>query len=85
MKADDYYQRGVSFHNKGDYDRAIQDSNRAIELDPNKADYYWGRGLSYSWKDDEDRAIQDYNRAIELDPNKADYYRNRHAFSSRPC
>jgi tetratricopeptide (TPR) repeat protein len=75
--ANAYRERGVSYHNKGDYDRAIADFNRALELAPDTADYYKSRGVSYSMKGDEDRAIADKTRAIELAPNTADYYKSR--------
>ena len=79
-----YRNRRVNYHNNvfygrtsGDYDPAIADLNRAIELDPNQADYYRQRGVSYRQKGDYDRAIADYNRAIELDPKNARYLQQR--------
>jgi tetratricopeptide (TPR) repeat protein len=71
------FERGKSYHNKGDYDRAITDYTKAIELDPAKADYYFGRGTSCAQKKNYDRAIADHTKAIELDPAKADYYFER--------
>jgi tetratricopeptide (TPR) repeat protein len=63
---------------KGDYDRAIADFNKAIELDPKDAIAYGGRGFAYSSKADYDRAIADLTKAIELDPKNARiYYYNR--------
>jgi len=60
-----------------DYDRAIEDYNKAIALDPNYALAYARRGSAYDNKGQYDRAIEDYNKAIALDPNYAAAYNNR--------
>jgi len=64
---------------KGEYDRALQDFDQAIRLDPNTADAFDGRGNAYSSKGQYDRAIQDYDQAIRLDPNYSDAFRDRGA------
>ena len=61
----------------GDYDRAIEDYTKAIELDPNPADAYNNRGVAYGKKDESDCAIKDYTKAIELNPNRDITYYNR--------
>ena len=64
-----YGSRGVGYYSKGDYDRAVQDTNQAILLNPIEPSFYYTRGLAYKKKGDFDRAIQDFNEAIRLDPN----------------
>jgi tetratricopeptide (TPR) repeat protein len=64
-----YNNRGSAYDDKGDYDRAIQDFNEAIDLDPNHETAYYGRGNAYKRKGDYDHAIQDFNEAIHLNPN----------------
>jgi tetratricopeptide (TPR) repeat protein len=32
---DPYYNRGIAYHYKGDFDRAIADFDEALRLDPN--------------------------------------------------
>jgi len=59
------------------YDRAIDDINRAIRLDPNDADAYLLRGAMYYNKGDNDRTIADCTEAIRLDPNFARAYVSR--------
>ncbi len=75
--ANAYRTRGKRKNETGQYDEAIVDFNRAIELDPHKADYYRERGVSYHQRGEYDEAIADISRAIELDPFKADYYFER--------
>ena len=72
-----YYNRGNTYSNLKDYEKAVNDYNRAIELNPNNASYYNNRGIGYYSLKDYEKAINDYSRAIELNPNNASYYNNR--------
>src|SRR6516162_3312936 len=69
--------RGYAYRNKYAYDRAIQDLDQAIKLDPDFALAFNGRGAAYYDKHDYDRAIQDYDEAIRLDRNLARAFYNR--------
>ena len=62
---------------KRDYDRAFEDCNTAIRLDPNLPEAYNNRGIVYKLKGEIEPAIKDYNTAIELDPSFAYAYYNR--------
>ena len=64
-----YMNRGIGYYDKGDYDRAIADYDKAIELNPKLAPAYNDRGNVYSAKGDYDRAIADFDKAIELTQN----------------
>ena len=72
-----YYNRGIEYDEKRDYDRAIADYNEVIHLDPIYAKAYCDRGNAWRNKGDLDRAIADYNEAIRLDPKDAAYYNHR--------
>lgn len=72
-----YNNRGVVYYGKGDYDRAMSDFNKAIELKPDLAAAYNNRGVVYRDKGDYDRAMRDYTKAIELKPDDAEAYNNR--------
>ena len=61
----------------GEYDRAIEDCNKAIELDPSYAEPYSNRGAAYREKGEEDRAIEDYDKAIQLKPDFIEAHYNR--------
>jgi tetratricopeptide (TPR) repeat protein len=45
-----YNNRGIAYGEKGEYDRAIADYNRAIQLDPKLAFAYNNRGNAYNHK-----------------------------------
>jgi tetratricopeptide (TPR) repeat protein len=72
-----YCDLGNSYHGLGDYQQAIKDFDRAIELDPKLAEAYWGRGKTYHGLGDYQQAIKDFDRAIELDPKLAEAYWDR--------
>ena len=42
--SEDFFEKGIAKSNLGDYKGAIQDYNKAIELDPNLAEAYLNRG-----------------------------------------
>ena len=52
----------------GEYDEAISDATKAIELDSEYADSYSTRGASYDKLGAHEKAISDYTKALELDP-----------------
>lgn len=64
-------------YDKGQYDRAISDYDKAIEINPKDTDAYHNRGLAYYDKGQNDQAISDYDNAIEIDPKYALAYNNR--------
>ena len=70
--------RGLSYAEEGDYDRAIIDYNEAISISP-RANFLTNRGNAYQAKGDLSRAIADYDRAIQLNPAFAGAYNNRGA------
>ena len=72
-----YSNRGAAYIEKCEFDKAIADCDRAIELDPELAMAYSNRGAAYIGKGEPERAIEDCNRAIELDPECALAYNNR--------
>ena len=64
--AEAYLNSGNAYYEKGDYDRALADFNKAIELQPDLADAYNNRGLAYHIKRDYDRAIADLDKAHRM-------------------
>lgn len=72
-----YYYRGSARAFKGEYDRAIADFDKAIQLQPEFALAYLNRGGAYYYKGNYDRAIADCDQAVRLQPDFAMAYRNR--------
>ena len=72
-----YFNRGLAYGHKGDFDRAIRDFDQAIKINPNYPDALNNRGLAYISQGQFDRAIQDFDQVLKLDPKDADAIRNR--------
>ena len=73
-----YYNRGDTFFDLGKFEEAIQNYDKAIELDSNvNSIYYYNRGNAYFSLGKFENAIQDYNKAIDLNPNDDLSYNNR--------
>jgi len=69
--------RGNAYSEKGDQDRAIEDYDLAIKLNPQYARPYNNRGVAYQHKGDYDRAIRNFDEAIRLSPDYTDAFANR--------
>lgn len=76
-KAVPFHSRGDAYMDIGDIKRALEDYNKAIEIDPGYAEAYNNRGNLYKQIGDLERAIADYNKVIAIDPRPADTYNNR--------
>ena len=63
-----YSNRGSVGTSQKQWNAALQDLNRAIELNPNFARAYMNRGSLYGLLERWDDALIDFDRAIELDP-----------------
>jgi len=60
-----------------EYDKAIEECNAAIRIDPNDADAYCTRGRAYMGSGDSGQSIADFTAAIRIDPNDSNAYRDR--------
>ncbi len=72
-----YNKRGVAYARKGQYDQAISDFNKALEINPRYATAYYNRGVAYARKGQYDQAISDFTKALEINPRYATAYYNR--------
>ena len=64
-----YNNRGVSYHELGDYNWAIYDYEDAIRLDPEYAEAYSNRGLTSQSLGNVEEAERDFQKAKELGYN----------------
>jgi len=76
-KYDDAVLDGVSNLNTGKPEKALEDFNRAIKIDPQLAGGYLGRANTFNMMERYGEAIDDYNIVIEIDPKLANAYLNR--------
>lgn len=60
---------GIAYGAQGNFDAAIAEFNKAIEMNPNIAEAYDNRAYAYCCKGDLDTAISDYNKALGINPN----------------
>lgn len=75
-------QQALDWMSEGNYDKAIEAFNRAIEKEPTNAELYCGRGVAWLTRPDRpdfERAVSDFNKAIELKPDMAEAFLNRAA------
>jgi len=77
QSADTYYNKGNAKSRSGDYQGAIDDYSKAIEINPQDADAYYNRGIAKRESGDNQGAIADYGKAIEINPQDAIAYANR--------
>ncbi len=64
-----YVLRGKTWNNKKEYDNAITDYNKALEINPTDSVLFVLRGNTLYNKEDYNSAIDDYKKAIEINPN----------------
>lgn len=76
-KSVDHYNRGVDYLANGQYDQAISEFTRAIEINPGLAYAYSNRGVAYAGKGEYDLAISDFTKFLEIYPLDATVYNNR--------
>lgn len=61
----------------GEYDAAIVDYNKAIELNPKESTIYFSRAMAFFNNKNYTPAIADFDKVIELDPKEASAYFKR--------
>ena len=79
-----FYQQDVAYNNrcagyfdKKQFDMALADCSKAIELNNRYESPYIYRGSVYFLKGEYDKALQDYNKVLELNPGAASAYVGR--------
>ena len=72
-----YNNRGNAFFAIGQFDRAIEDFNKEIVLNPSYGKAYYNRGVAYLKAGLFDNAIASFNKALEINPSDTDIYINR--------
>ena len=63
-----YFDRGSTFFNEGQFDKAIKDFSEALSQNPTITEAYYNRGQAYYKKGQYENAIADFNKVIEVFP-----------------
>ena len=71
------FSQGLEKYEAGNYQGAITDYDKAIEINPQDAGAYSNRGSAKDDLGDYQGAIVDYDKAIEINPQYASAYLNR--------
>jgi tetratricopeptide (TPR) repeat protein len=77
-----HYEKGQVFEEALDWDKAIEEYNKAKGLDPTDSSYYYALGKIYTARaqfefldqDYVELTINNYNKAIRLNPQQGEYY-----------
>lgn len=71
--AESYQLRATLYRILNEPNKCIEDSTKAIELQPDNADNYKTRANAYRETGQYDRAVEDYNKLIQLQPTAVAY------------
>lgn len=73
VSADEYLQKGFEYYEKEQWDQAIAEFKKAIEVDPNSGIAYGGLGYSYVFgPKDYEAAIKALEKYLQLTPDAKD-------------
>jgi len=75
--APNYFSRGLAFYYLKNYVKAIQDMDKAVELNPNVGQYYYDRGDTKEMINDNDGACNDWKIAKVKGYDVPDYKVNK--------
>lgn len=72
-----YFQRGLQYYQRKEYDKALPDLDNAIKLDPVYADALYYRAIIYDMQNRGQEAIAEYTKLIKINPKYDGAYNNR--------
>ncbi|CAN5667947.1 hypothetical protein BH20ACI4_BH20ACI4_15260 [soil metagenome] len=72
-----YQKRADENIGKGEYDLAIVDYNKALELNPKSVPAYFNRGRAFYFKREFASAVDSYSKVVELTPKDSVAFYNR--------
>ncbi|OQB00229.1 MAG: GTP pyrophosphokinase YwaC [Spirochaetes bacterium ADurb.Bin218] len=72
-----YNHRGLVYFTLSEYEKAIEDFSKAIEMEPRDTRVYTNRGLAYRMLKRYDESLRDFNKSLELNPLWPDTFYGR--------
>lgn len=76
-EAKNYHHRGIAWRERGEYKKAIQDIEFAIDINDQEASYYNSLGTVYHRMEKFEKAREYYEKALSLNPNNIGFMNNR--------
>lgn len=73
----EYYNQGVQKFEQGNFNGAIEDFSRVVQLNPKYYEGFCLRGLAKSQLGDFKAAVIDFDQALRLNPNHTDAYNSK--------
>lgn len=73
-KVKTYANRGLDFYKEGKFEEAIEQFNKAIEINPEISGLYRGLGGAYLELGDYGKAIENFEKALSMNPNNPNTY-----------
>jgi len=71
-----YFNEGIDYHYSSQFDKAIEEFNKAIKADNNNYEAYYYLGCAYFNKRQREEAKNCWLKSIEIKPDYADGYFN---------
>lgn len=82
-EADRLHRAGLSHYHAGEYEKAIEAYEQAIQLSPRSVETYYNLGMAYGSLGRYRDAVEVYNRALRIEPEYAPaHYNLGHAYSN---
>ena len=72
-----YVNRGAAYQKLFEYDAALNDYSKAIQLNDNNPNVFMYRGFLYYKNNEYEQALVDFNTVIDIDPQNPFAYYNR--------
>lgn len=66
-----YANLGANYQGKGEFDKAIEELKKAVEIDPSSLAAHLNLGNAYTSKGDFDKAVEELKKATEINPDNA--------------
>jgi tetratricopeptide (TPR) repeat protein len=61
-------ERSAVFVLRAEWDKALQDAQRGVELEPDNAQAYKARGIAHKVRNETEEALADFHKFLQLDP-----------------
>lgn len=75
--AEKYFNKAEEYLQSGQYQKAVENYDKAINKKPDYINAYFNRGYAYAELGYDNQAIKDYDKVIEINPSDAGAFNNR--------